>query len=58
MSCKLVLYTSWMETVVRMYERCDINLVVGAGDGMVAPVITDVGSKGVKAISDEVSVLI
>lgn len=46
---------SWMETKVRVYDRCDINVVVGVGDGMAAPVLLDVGSKGLKTISDEVS---
>jgi pyruvate dehydrogenase E2 component (dihydrolipoamide acetyltransferase) len=45
---------SWMETSVRMYSRCDINVVLGVGDGLVAPVVVDAGGKGVKAISDEV----
>lgn len=46
--------SSWMETVVRAYSRCDVNVVVGVGDGLVAPVIQDIGSKGIKSISDEV----
>ena len=47
-----------METVVRNYTRCDINVVVGVGDGLVHPVVKDAGSKGVKAISDEVRALV
>jgi len=43
-----------METVVRMYSRCDINVLMGVGDGMAAPVIKDAGSKGIKSIADEV----
>lgn len=46
--------SSWMETVVRTYSRCDINVVVGVGDGLVAPVVEDIGGKGIKSISDEV----
>jgi len=45
---------SWMETAVRVFSRCDINVVLGSGDGLVAPVVVDAGSKGVKAISDEI----
>ena len=46
---------SWMETKVRVFDRCDINVVVGVGDGLAAPVLLDVGSKGLKTIADEVS---
>jgi len=46
--------SSWMETFVRMYHRVDINIMVGVGDGLVAPVIRDAGGKGMKAISDEI----
>jgi hypothetical protein len=44
-----------METSVRMYSRCDINVVVGAGESLAAPVIKDAGAKGLKSISDEVT---
>ncbi len=43
-----------MESRVRLYSRCDINVVIGVGEGMSAPVILDAGSKGLKGISDEV----
>lgn len=43
-----------MGTSVRMFSRCDVNVVVGSGEGIAAPVIRDAGSKGLKAISDEV----
>jgi pyruvate dehydrogenase E2 component (dihydrolipoamide acetyltransferase) len=45
---------SWLETKVRVFHRCDINVVVGIGDGMAAPVILDVGAKGLVAIAEEV----
>lgn len=45
---------SWMETFVRSHQRFDVNVVMGVGDGLVAPVVKDVGAKGVKAISDEI----
>ena len=43
-----------MESRVRLYSRCDINFVIGVGEGMSAPVIVDAGSKGLKGISEEV----
>jgi pyruvate dehydrogenase E2 component (dihydrolipoamide acetyltransferase) len=45
--------SSWMESVVRTYKRCDINVMIGAGDSAQAPVLLDVGSKGLKGISNE-----
>lgn len=46
--------SSWMESFVRAYDRCDINVVMGSGDSYVAPVIRDVASSGLKSISDQV----
>ena len=46
---------SWMETSVRVYDSVDINVVVGNGDALYTPVIRNVGGKGVKSISDEIS---
>jgi pyruvate dehydrogenase E2 component (dihydrolipoamide acetyltransferase) len=46
---------SWMESVVRVFDSIDMNVVVGTGDKLYTPVIRDCGSKGVKAISDELS---
>jgi len=44
---------SWMETVVRVYDSVDINVVVGSGDSLYTPVIQDCSSKGLKTISAE-----
>lgn len=46
---------SWMESVVRVFDSVDINVVVGTGDNLYTPVIRDCGRKGIKAISDELS---
>jgi len=43
---------SWMDSVVRVYDSVDINVVVGSGDTLYTPVIRDCGKKGVKGISD------
>jgi pyruvate dehydrogenase E2 component (dihydrolipoamide acetyltransferase) len=46
---------SWMGDSVRMYDNVDINVVMGNGDNLYAPLVKDVGSRGVKSISDELS---
>jgi len=46
---------SWMESAVRLYDSVDMNVVVGSGDKLYTPVIQDCGSKGLKAISEELN---
>ena len=46
---------SWMTTFVRQYEQVDINLIMGAGDSIAAPVIRDVGATGLHAISSQIA---
>jgi pyruvate dehydrogenase E2 component (dihydrolipoamide acetyltransferase) len=46
---------AWMESVVRVYDSVDINVVVGTGDKLYTPVIRNCGAKGVKDISDELN---
>jgi pyruvate dehydrogenase E2 component (dihydrolipoamide acetyltransferase) len=46
---------SWMDSVVRVYDSVDVNVVVGTGDSLYAPVISDCGGKGLKKISDELN---
>jgi pyruvate dehydrogenase E2 component (dihydrolipoamide acetyltransferase) len=46
---------SWMESVVRVFDSVDMNVVVGTGDKLYTPVIRDCGSKGIKSISDELA---
>ncbi|KAL3903912.1 MAG: hypothetical protein SGILL_010266, partial [Bacillariaceae sp.] len=46
---------SWMESVVRVFDSVDMNVVVGTGDNLYTPVIRDCGSKGIKGISDELT---
>eukprot|EP00903_Cladosiphon_okamuranus_P017034 g15699.t1 len=48
---------SWMDTFVRQYKTFDVNVMVGVGDGLVAPVVRDVGGRGLKAISSDVKAL-
>eukprot|EP00978_Attheya_sp_CCMP212_P010710 scaffold26027_cov70-Attheya_sp.AAC.15 len=46
---------SWMDSVVRVYDSVDINVVVGSGDALYAPIVRNAGGRGVKAISDDVA---
>ena len=46
---------SWMDSVVRVYDSVDVNVVVGTGDNLYTPVIRDCGAKGLKGISDELN---
>jgi pyruvate dehydrogenase E2 component (dihydrolipoamide acetyltransferase) len=46
---------SWMGDSVRMYDNVDVNVVMGNGDNLYAPVLQNVSSRGVKSISDELS---
>jgi pyruvate dehydrogenase E2 component (dihydrolipoamide acetyltransferase) len=46
---------SWMDSFVRRYEQVDINLIMGSGDGLVTPVIRDVGGKGLQSLSSELT---
>lgn len=46
---------SWMDSFVRVYDSVDINVVVGNGSSLYAPVIRDVGRRGLKAVSDDVA---
>lgn len=49
---------SWMDTFVRQYNTFDVNVLVGVGDGLVAPLVRDVGGRGLQAISSEVKALV
>jgi pyruvate dehydrogenase E2 component (dihydrolipoamide acetyltransferase) len=49
---------SWYGDFVRQYHAVDVNLLVGIGDGLVAPVVKGADTKGIKAISSEVKKLV
>jgi len=49
--------SSWMESFVRQYNDVHINLVMGIGEGLVAPLVRNVDTKGLKALSTEVKSL-
>ena len=46
---------AWMSDAVRMYDAVDMNVVMGNGDTLYAPLISDVGGRGVKSISEELA---
>jgi pyruvate dehydrogenase E2 component (dihydrolipoamide acetyltransferase) len=46
---------SWLDGVVRKYQRVDVNLVVGAGDGLRAPVLIDVDAMSLKDVAGATS---
>jgi pyruvate dehydrogenase E2 component (dihydrolipoamide acetyltransferase) len=45
--------SSWLGDKIRVYDTVDINVVVGVGSSLYAPVIRDVGRRGLKAVSDD-----
>lgn len=46
---------AWMDSFVRQYDQVDINLVIGEGSSLQAPVLRNVGARGLSSISQEVS---
>jgi len=44
---------AWMDSVVRVYDDVDVNVVMGSGDELCTPILRDVARKGIRAISDE-----
>jgi len=46
---------AWMESVVRVFEDVDINVVTGAGDTLSQPVLRNCAAKGLKALSAELN---
>lgn len=48
---------AWMDTFVRRYDQVDINLVMGAGSFLATPVLRDVSSRGLSALSQEIVAL-
>ena len=46
---------SWMDSVVRVFDSVDINVVVGTGDNLYTPVIRDCGNRGIAGISEDLN---
>lgn len=47
------LNSSWMEGFVRRYQQVDVNVFMGSGENLRAPLIRDVGSKSLGVLSAE-----
>jgi pyruvate dehydrogenase E2 component (dihydrolipoamide acetyltransferase) len=45
---------AWMDSFVRQYDQVDINLVMGEGSSLRAPVLRNVGARGLSDISQQV----
>ena len=46
---------SWLGNAVRVYDSVDVNLVMGNGNSLYAPVIRNIGGRGLVSISDEIA---
>lgn len=49
--------SSWMGDFIRQYKTQDISIAVATPNGLITPIITDVGSKGLASISSEIKSL-
>lgn len=49
---------SWMDSVVRVYDSVDINVVVGNGDALYTPVLANVGGRGVQSLSQDLNAFV
>lgn len=45
---------AWMDSFVRQYDQVDINLVVGEGASLQAPLLRNVGARGLASISQQI----
>lgn len=45
---------AWMDSFVRQYDQVDVNLVIGEGSSLQAPVLRNVGGRGLSSISQEI----
>lgn len=52
-----VVNSHWMDSFVRRYDQVDINVLVGSGSTIRAPVLKGADSKGLAAIAEELSTM-
>ncbi|PVG04612.1 pyruvate dehydrogenase [Serendipita vermifera] len=45
--------SAWLGEVIRQYKKADISMAVATPNGLITPIIKDVGSKGLAAIAVE-----
>ncbi len=55
LACKAVpdVNSSWMETFVRRFDSVGLNILLGSGEKLSAPLIKSCHTRGVKSIADE-----
>ncbi|KAF9787134.1 dihydrolipoamide acetyltransferase [Thelephora terrestris] len=49
--------TSWMGEYIRQWKKADISIAVATPTGLITPIVTDVGSKGLTTISADTKAL-
>jgi len=49
--------TAWLGETIRQYNKADISVAVSTPNGLITPIIKDVGSKGLATLSAEVKAL-
>jgi len=49
--------TSWMGEYIRQWKKADVSIAVATPTGLITPIVTDVGSKGLTTISAETKAL-
>lgn len=45
--------SAWLGEVIRQYKKADISMAVATPNGLITPIVKDVGSKGLAAIATE-----
>jgi pyruvate dehydrogenase E2 component (dihydrolipoamide acetyltransferase) len=50
--------SAWLGEVIRQYKKADISVAVATPNGLITPIIKDVGSKGLATISSEAKALV
>jgi pyruvate dehydrogenase E2 component (dihydrolipoamide acetyltransferase) len=49
--------TSWMGDYIRQWKKADVSIAVATPTGLITPIVTDIGSKGLTTISAEAKAL-
>ncbi|KZT30512.1 dihydrolipoamide acetyltransferase [Neolentinus lepideus HHB14362 ss-1] len=49
--------SAWLGEVIRQYKKADISVAVATPNGLITPIVKDVGSKGLATISSEAKAL-
>ena len=46
--------SAWMDSAIREYHSCDVCVAVDTGSGLITPIVTNAGTKGLAEISENV----